>query len=86
MVQRGQRLLEPFERDRLFVSVYESCKHRPTALADATGLLLTITANVLHAANDGTIERNQLATIVHETLERFDSAAATVYGAYHRLP
>ena len=76
--------MQPFSRDALFVSIYEACKHRPTALDDAGALTNTIIARLVPAAEHGKLGRNTIITIVHETLDRFDKTAAAVYAAYHK--
>lgn len=83
VVQRTQRHIEPFERDKLFISIYESCKHRRHALRDATALMTTAVGEILKANKDSVVARNTLVDIVTEMLEHFDPTAATVYRAYH---
>lgn len=75
--------LSPFQRDRLFLDVYESCRHRPTALGDAASLTETIIDNLLAATKDGVIGRNQIIAACKDVLSRFDKTAATFYAAYH---
>lgn len=78
--------LRPFVRELLFMSIYESCKHRPQAIYDATHISQTVIAKVfttLSQADNGVITRDTLVEICAATLEAFDSAAATMYGAYH---
>lgn len=82
-VRKHQSVLEPFERDKLFISVYESLKHRKSALADATGLTTTILTRIYQLAQDSVIERDIIVTVTVSVLERFDTVAATHYMAYH---
>jgi transcriptional regulator NrdR family protein len=77
--------LEPFSRDKLFMSLYESCKHRPTALTDADGLADTVMQHVLQHLNEGVVGREEIAAISTAVLERFDRTAATIYSAYHKV-
>lgn len=84
-VQYSQRQLKPFSRDLLFVSVFESCKHRPDALGDASALTQTIIGQLLPHVQEGILEREIIVTIALAVLERFDKAAATIYGAFHPL-
>jgi transcriptional regulator NrdR family protein len=77
--------LQPFSRDLLFVSIYESLKHRNSALADATALTQTIIGELVHHATDGQLERDSLVAIAAAVLERFDKTASTMYAAYHLL-
>lgn len=82
-VQYSSRKLAPFSRDILFVSILESCKHRPKAIEDANALTQTIIAQLLPYAQEGVLERDMIATVSGAVLERFDKAAATMYAAYH---
>jgi len=75
--------LQPFDRDKLFISLYKSLQHRPTAASDARGLLDTITAHIIAGAEHSQIGRRTIIDIVMNTLTRFDAAAATHYAAFH---
>ena len=75
--------LQPFDRDRLFVSIYESLRHRQQAAGDARGLADTVAAYIIAGAEDGRIETRTIADIILSTLQRFDHAAATHYAAFH---
>lgn len=77
--------LEPFLRDQLYISVYEACRHRKTASADATGLTGTILSRVWPRIENATLERDLLVRAATEVLKRFDRSAATTYLAYHSL-
>lgn len=78
--------LQAFSRDALFISLYESCRHRPTASTDATGLTDTVIAALLNATSDGLVSVEQIIRTTIEVLQRFDTAAAVQYEAYHPLP
>jgi transcriptional repressor NrdR len=75
--------LMPFSRDRLFIAIYESCKHRPTALADATSLVELITRQILAKQQSGVVHRVDIVQTALLALQRFDATAATIYAAYH---
>lgn len=77
--------LEPFSADLLFVSIYEACKHRTTAVSDARGLLGTIIGLLDKKTDGATLQRAQIIGTALEVLERFDKTAAAVYGAYHKI-
>jgi len=83
LIERNDTL-QGFDRDILFLSIYDTLKHRDTALKDAQGLTQTITANALKTATDSVITRTSLIKEALQVLERFDTAAATMYRAYHR--
>lgn len=84
----GSAHVEPFARDRLLVSIYESCKHRPDALSEASALTDTIIAKIIallpQQATRGVIDRKIIIEQSVMVLERFDTAAATYYRAYHK--
>lgn len=85
MVAGAAGKLKPFSRDQLFITIYQSCKHRPTAVGDATALTDTVLGHLLAGRHDGTIKRDTIVRITHQALKRFDLAAATFYAAYHPL-
>jgi len=76
----------PFDRDLLFLSIYESCRHRLHAPADATALSGTIIAK-LHRSQDepGVIARDTIVIVASETLKAFDPVACVHYLAFHPL-
>ncbi len=78
--------LAPFSRDRLFLSIYRSCEHRPTALSDATNLTQTVIAIVGGNHSAEAIETTTIAKMVYDTLKPFDALAANLYAVYHNLP
>lgn len=75
--------LEPFLRDNLLMSVYDSLRHRKTALTDATELTATILSNVYDLADNGVVDREAIVTVTTAVLERFDKVAAVHYKAFH---
>lgn len=77
--------LQAFLRDKLFISVYESLKHRKTALSDATALTDTVIATIVKQANDGVIASATITASCIQILHRFDKTAAVYYVAYHPL-
>lgn len=84
-VHYSERKMRPFSRDLLFASIYESCKHRVEAIADASALTQTIVGLLLAHAPNGKLERDVIVTVTTTALERFDKVAATMYAAYHPL-
>jgi transcriptional regulator NrdR family protein len=83
LVVYTDRTESPFLRDKLLLSLHKSCQHRPSALPDAADLTATVIGRLRIAAVDGTLTATAIATVCHETLRRFDKAAATMYQAYH---
>lgn len=80
----GSGRLQPFSRDKLFLSVYDSCQHRKTALGDAEGLTATIIRKLAAHVKDGTIEKSDITGVAQVALNRFDKAASVYYGARHK--
>jgi transcriptional regulator NrdR family protein len=81
--QKGQ--LKPFNRDKLFLAIYECCKHRPDALEEASSLTQTVINQlVLEKRENGLIERAEIAQKTFNSLERLDTAAAAIFAAYHK--
>lgn len=83
IVEQPNGTLAPFLRDKLFVSVYNSCRHRPTALSDSIALTNTIISVAQKGIENGTLSVRVLASIVLTVLKRFDEPAAVSYRAFH---
>jgi transcriptional repressor NrdR len=81
----NHKRLAPFSRDRLFIDIYESCRHRETAVGDAASLAQTIIDELLAVTKDGIVERATIVTTASKVLKRFDKPAATFYAAYHHV-
>jgi transcriptional repressor NrdR len=77
--------LEPFSRDKLFVSVYDSLRHRKTVLDDATALTGTIISTLTPLAEGAAIDRDVVITVTTTVLQRFDKPAASHYQAFHPI-
>ena len=78
--------LTPFSRDKLFISLYESCKHRPTAVSDASNIAQQVVIRLLKMQDpSGLFARRDVIATCIEVLKSFDGAAATFYAAYHPI-
>lgn len=73
----------PFRKEKLLISVFNSCRHRATAIDDAVALVGTITNQLTLLAKNGHVTSAQIAQTCHLVLGRFDHAAAVQYGAFH---
>lgn len=73
----------PFLRDKLLISIYKSCQHRPTAMQDAVGLTDTIIAKAHESIINGAIPVQDVAKAAYGVLRRFDQPAAVSYQAFH---
>lgn len=83
LVLQSMSVLEPFRRDTLLISVYDSLKHRKTALTDASALTDTIISACLPKFDKGCLQKSQLTDITHQILDRFDKSAGVHYRAFH---
>lgn len=77
--------VEPFSREKLLLSVYESLRHRKTAPADAKALTDTIVAKLQADITNASITRDDVIQQASKTLQHFDKAAYTHYRAFHPL-
>ena len=78
--------VQAFSRDKLFLSIHDSLKHRKSAHADATGLTDTIISKLYPLISQGGLKSTDISTCVISILRNFDKPAATHYLAYHPLP
>jgi transcriptional regulator NrdR family protein len=82
-VRSSACVVRPFSRDKLFISLYESCQHRSTALNDAAGLTDTVIKKTGGQIKDGVVSRRSLVQTAQVALNRFDEAASVHYQAFH---
>lgn len=73
----------PFDIDRLYISIYESLRHRKSAHQDARALCSTIIAKLLTNIQNASLERDDIVITTAATLKRFDQAASVQYLAFH---
>jgi transcriptional regulator NrdR family protein len=85
VVRDAEGKLRSFNRDRLFISVYQSCKHREVGADEATALTEVIINELVGHAKDGVLEATDIAQAAHTILKRFDKTMATFYAAYHPI-
>ena len=72
-----------FISEKLFLSIYESLKHRPSALLDAKHLTQTVINKLSRTTKNGLIDSRQITKTVTVSLNRFDKAACTHYLSFH---
>ena len=75
--------LEPFLRDKILISLYDSLKHRKTAIGDASALTDTVISKVYVQTQSSEISLVKLESIIQSVLNNFDHVAATHYQAYY---
>lgn len=76
--------VQPFSRDKLFLSLHQALGHRKTAVEDAGALCATITAKLLHGTREAVVSPADIVEATLQTLRHFDMAAAVQYQAYHQ--
>jgi transcriptional regulator NrdR family protein len=85
VVKHKNGLIDPFIREDLFLSVYNSCKHRPSAITDAKNLTDTVIGKLLKLNLGTEISVKDLGRVAHNVLLHFDKVAAIYYEAYYLL-
>jgi hypothetical protein len=85
MVRLRNGRLTPFVRDQLFISLYESSRHRPEAVQTASYLTDTVLGKLVAEQKEAVVGRDDIVRLTHKVLKRFDPAAATIYLAFHPL-
>lgn len=86
VVEHSPRDMQAFSRDKLFMSIYQSCKHRKDPLRDSRALTNTVTSMLLrNSLATATLTREALIQTILAVLSRFDTTAATIYLAYHPI-
>ncbi len=83
-IVQAKGAVQPFSRDKLFLSLYSACEHRKTALKDAQGLTATVMSKLPRYSAAGTLNAEDIARVTQVTLNRFDQAASTRYQSLHR--
>jgi transcriptional regulator NrdR family protein len=85
LVAKDGGILEPFLQEKLFLSIYESCRHRPTVIEDSKYLSMNVIGKLRPFVKSGVIKPESIAHIVGITLNRFDNASGVHYLAFHKL-
>ena len=82
-VSKNAKSTAPFNRDMLFLSIYESCKHRKKAISDAASLTESVMTRLMAQSKNGNFDVATINQVVLVVLNRFDKAAAIHYQSYH---
>ncbi len=77
--------LEPFQREKLLLSIYDACGHRSDPARDAQALTSTIVSKLLKDLDSPLITRDSIVQAALNVLQHFDKAAAVRYEAFHPL-
>ncbi len=83
-VKQASGAIMAFNRDKLLLSIYQSCQHRPNALIDASDLTDTSIYKLRTVASNGQLSAKQIARTVQVALNRFDKVASVHYQAFHK--
>jgi len=83
LVQSASGHLEPFLRDKLWLSLYKAVEHRPAAVKEAGALCDTIIKKLSPLAEEGRLGAVSIAQVAQVALNRFDQAASVYYQARH---
>lgn len=83
LVVTWKNRVQPFSREKLLLSVYDSLRHRKTALSDATALTATIQQKLQPFVQNASLPHSAITGVVTKVLDRFDKSAAVHYRAYH---
>ena len=75
---------ESFQRDKLFLSLYDCLKHRAGPREDAAALTETVISKLpAHVMESVTVHRDALVRVANVALNRFDRVASAQYEALH---
>lgn len=83
-VKNNQHQIEPFIKEKLFVSLLKSLEHRPRAIQEASSLTDTITNKLRVHLKDGILHSQIIIQVSEVALARFDKQACMHYQALHR--
>jgi transcriptional regulator NrdR family protein len=84
LIRNSKGKLTKFSRDKLFISIYSSCKHRNNPITDAGSLTDTISRSALKKIESGVISSKAISQTALVVLNRFDKLASSQYSAYHK--
>jgi len=84
-VKTAQGTLAPFQKNKLFLSVYKALEHREHAIDDATALVDTIVSQLRQQNTSAILEVSIITQTAHQVLQNFDTAGAVHYQAFHPL-
>ena len=74
---------EPFVREILYISVYNSLKHRKDAEKSAVALTDTIISRILPLITSAQLSSSEIVATTYKVLSNFDKPASVYYNSYH---
>jgi transcriptional repressor NrdR len=81
-VQKKNGELEPFYRDKLFLSIYLSVDHLKNARNTSTALTNTVLRRIYKVTSNGIIDSHKLTALTARTIKLYDAAAGIRYLSY----
>jgi transcriptional regulator NrdR family protein len=84
LVKNSEGTLSKFSRDKLFLSIYSSCKHRNNPIKDAGSLTDTVIARASEELEGGVISSKAISQTALVILNRFDKMTSNQYAAFHQ--
>jgi transcriptional repressor NrdR len=82
-VSDGSNRLQPFQRDKLLISLHSGLTHRKSALTDATELTDTVISRLMAVQSKGIVDTKEIAAAAYRTLEKFDPVSGVHYQAHY---
>ncbi len=79
MVESSVGYLEPFERDKLFISIISCLNHLESPVDTAKSLTDTVISKILLNNSKSIIKTREIKSIAFASIGRFDSLAAEQY-------
>ncbi len=76
--------LTPFERDKLYLSVYKCLGHRKNPINNASHLVNTIIEKIYSSQTEAKIDSSKIISYTYVILSRYDKLAAQQYWALHK--
>jgi len=83
-VQKRGRSIEPFLRDKLFLSIYQSVSHLKNPIDTAHQLTNTVLRHILKEISGPTISTDKIAILTTQVLKRYNAAAAVRYLSFQK--
>ncbi|MBP7821206.1 hypothetical protein KA043_03865 [Candidatus Saccharibacteria bacterium] len=78
--------IEPFYKEKIFISVYRSLDHKTSAQPQATAITNTVISKLLSTKKTikPLINSSDIALVVTKTLKNFDASSAIKYQSYQK--
>jgi len=84
VIQSKDKQTNNFNQDKLFISIVQCLKHRPTHLEDARNITDYVISKIMTTSHDSQIKSELIKSSVLVCLNRFDKTAYTYYKAFHK--